>query len=145
MCQLTIQLWYLQIFLSIMRPSLTFRSPKLLYNRFGFKAEEFVAGFYEDYLDPQSRASKNAFRLRLRRWWYLRKDIVEFCACKLIIGGAVYRLGESYATPPDIPRFPGYGAIIIVRGNGSWSSHALNDSRYRRVVACASSPVSDGQ
>lgn len=40
---------------------------KLLYNRFGFKAEEFVAGFYEDYLDPQSRASKNAFRLRLRR------------------------------------------------------------------------------
>ncbi|KZP13201.1 hypothetical protein FIBSPDRAFT_137673 [Athelia psychrophila] len=39
----------------------------LLYNRFGFKAEEFVAGFYEDYLDPQSRASKNAFRLRLRR------------------------------------------------------------------------------
>ena len=40
---------------------------KLLYNRFGFKAEEFVQGFYEDYLDRQSRASKNAFRLRLRR------------------------------------------------------------------------------
>ncbi|KAL6304548.1 hypothetical protein BKA93DRAFT_266924 [Sparassis latifolia] len=40
----------------------------LLYNRFGFKAEEFIVGFYEDYLDPQSRASKNAFRLRLRRW-----------------------------------------------------------------------------
>ncbi|KAI0251397.1 hypothetical protein BJV78DRAFT_1126333 [Lactifluus subvellereus] len=39
----------------------------LLYNRFGFKAEEFVVGFYEDYLDPQSRMSKNAFRLRLRR------------------------------------------------------------------------------
>ncbi|TFY72440.1 hypothetical protein EVG20_g559 [Dentipellis fragilis] len=39
----------------------------LLYNRFGFKAEEFVVGFYEDYLDRQSRASKNAFRLRLRR------------------------------------------------------------------------------
>ncbi|KAH9933368.1 uncharacterized protein B0H18DRAFT_1083032 [Fomitopsis serialis] len=39
----------------------------LLYNRFGFKAEEFIVGFYEDYLDPQSRASKNAFRLRLRR------------------------------------------------------------------------------
>ncbi|KAF9025355.1 hypothetical protein BDZ89DRAFT_1092638 [Hymenopellis radicata] len=38
----------------------------LLYNRFGFKAEEFVIGFYEDYLNPQSRASKNAFRLRLR-------------------------------------------------------------------------------
>ncbi|KAF8625022.1 hypothetical protein AX17_006936 [Amanita inopinata Kibby_2008] len=39
----------------------------LLYNRFGFKAEEFVAGFYEEYLDPQSSASKNAFRLRLRQ------------------------------------------------------------------------------
>ncbi|THU92969.1 hypothetical protein K435DRAFT_820366 [Dendrothele bispora CBS 962.96] len=39
----------------------------LLYNRFGFKAEEFVVGFYEQYLDLESRASKNAFRLRLRR------------------------------------------------------------------------------
>ncbi|KAI5124270.1 hypothetical protein M0805_005119 [Coniferiporia weirii] len=38
----------------------------LLYNRFGFKAEEFIVGFYEDYLDRQSRTSKNAFRLRLR-------------------------------------------------------------------------------
>ncbi|KAF8319208.1 hypothetical protein F5887DRAFT_1033845 [Amanita rubescens] len=39
----------------------------LLYNLFGFKAEEFVAGFYEDYLNEQSRASKNAFKLRLRQ------------------------------------------------------------------------------
>ncbi|KAK7687796.1 hypothetical protein QCA50_009015 [Cerrena zonata] len=39
----------------------------LLYNRFGFKAEEFIVGFYEDYLDSHSRASTNAFRLRLRR------------------------------------------------------------------------------
>ncbi|KAG2351720.1 hypothetical protein BDR07DRAFT_1442131 [Suillus spraguei] len=39
----------------------------LLYNRFGFKAEELITGFYEDYLDSQSRASMNAFRLRLRR------------------------------------------------------------------------------
>ncbi|KAI6044426.1 hypothetical protein EDC04DRAFT_2889881 [Pisolithus marmoratus] len=39
----------------------------LLYNRFGFKAEEFITGFYEDYLSSQSRASMNAFRLRLRR------------------------------------------------------------------------------
>ncbi|KAG7444472.1 uncharacterized protein BT62DRAFT_245354 [Guyanagaster necrorhizus] len=38
----------------------------LLYNRFGFKAEGFVVGFYEAYLDPQSRSSTNAFRLRLR-------------------------------------------------------------------------------
>ncbi|KAJ7777235.1 hypothetical protein B0H16DRAFT_1504773 [Mycena metata] len=42
-------------------------SAMLLYNRFGFKAEEFVAGFYDAYLDPQSRVSKNAFRLRLRQ------------------------------------------------------------------------------
>ncbi|KAF8159861.1 hypothetical protein B0H34DRAFT_843548 [Crassisporium funariophilum] len=41
-------------------------SAMLLYNQFGFKAEEFVAGFYSEYLNPQSRASKNAFRLRLR-------------------------------------------------------------------------------
>ncbi|CAL1715227.1 unnamed protein product [Somion occarium] len=39
----------------------------LLYNRFGFKAEEFIVGFYEAYMDSHSRASKNAFRLRLRR------------------------------------------------------------------------------
>ncbi|OJT11231.1 Cysteine-rich protein 2-binding protein [Trametes pubescens] len=39
----------------------------LLYNRFGFKAEEFIVGFYEDYLDANSPQSKNAFRLRLRR------------------------------------------------------------------------------
>lgn len=40
---------------------------QLLYNRFGFKAEGFVAGFYDKYLDSQSRLSKNAFLLRLRR------------------------------------------------------------------------------
>jgi len=39
----------------------------LLYNRFGFKAEGFIAGFYENYLDKGARASKNAFRLRLRQ------------------------------------------------------------------------------
>ncbi|EIW78957.1 hypothetical protein CONPUDRAFT_138221 [Coniophora puteana RWD-64-598 SS2] len=39
----------------------------LLYNRFGFKAEQFVAGFYDAYLHPDSRASKNAMFLRLRR------------------------------------------------------------------------------
>ncbi|KDR67613.1 hypothetical protein GALMADRAFT_1068826 [Galerina marginata CBS 339.88] len=41
-------------------------SAMLLYNQFGFKIEEFVAGFYSEYLDPNSRASKNAFKLRLR-------------------------------------------------------------------------------
>ncbi|TFL02030.1 hypothetical protein BDV98DRAFT_612300 [Pterulicium gracile] len=39
----------------------------LLYNRFGFKAEEFIAGFYEHFLDPLSRLSRNAFKLRLRQ------------------------------------------------------------------------------
>ncbi|TRM65396.1 hypothetical protein BD626DRAFT_488628 [Schizophyllum amplum] len=38
----------------------------LLYNRVGFKAEEFVLGFYDEYLSRDARASKNAFRLRLR-------------------------------------------------------------------------------
>ncbi|KAF5316276.1 hypothetical protein D9619_006571 [Psilocybe cf. subviscida] len=45
----------------------TNNSAMLLYNQFGFKAEEFVAGFYADYLHPNSRASENAFKLRLRR------------------------------------------------------------------------------
>ncbi|TFK63248.1 hypothetical protein BDN72DRAFT_847777 [Pluteus cervinus] len=45
----------------------TNNSAMLLYNRFGFKAEEFVVGFYEEYLSPQSRQSNNAFRLRLRQ------------------------------------------------------------------------------
>jgi len=39
---------------------------QLLYNRFGFKAEEFIVGFYESYMSANSRGSKNAFRLRLR-------------------------------------------------------------------------------
>ncbi|KAH8104053.1 hypothetical protein BXZ70DRAFT_680527 [Cristinia sonorae] len=39
----------------------------LLYNRFGFKAEEFIVGFYEDYVESQTRGSQNAFRLRLRQ------------------------------------------------------------------------------
>ncbi|KAJ4470140.1 hypothetical protein J3R30DRAFT_3711964 [Lentinula aciculospora] len=41
-------------------------SAMLLYNRFGFKSEEFIVGFYDAYLDPESRVSKNAVRLRLR-------------------------------------------------------------------------------
>jgi hypothetical protein len=39
---------------------------QLLYNQFGFKVEEFVTGFYSKYLDPHSRLSNNAFKLRLR-------------------------------------------------------------------------------
>ncbi|GJJ11513.1 hypothetical protein Clacol_005746 [Clathrus columnatus] len=39
----------------------------LLYNKFGFKAEEFIVGFYDEYLPRESQVCKNAFRLRLRR------------------------------------------------------------------------------
>jgi hypothetical protein len=54
-------------FLRILRAiTLTCRIYQLLYNRFGFKSEEFIVGFYDAYLDPESRASKNAVRLRLR-------------------------------------------------------------------------------
>ncbi|KAF9523348.1 hypothetical protein CPB83DRAFT_691704 [Crepidotus variabilis] len=44
----------------------TNNSAMLLYNQFGFKAEEFVAGFYAKYQDPRSTLSNNAFKLRLR-------------------------------------------------------------------------------
>lgn len=43
------------------------RIPKLLYNKLGFKSEEFVVGFYQDYLHPKSQACRNALRLRLRQ------------------------------------------------------------------------------
>ncbi|KAF8340504.1 uncharacterized protein EI90DRAFT_3117036 [Cantharellus anzutake] len=40
----------------------------ILYNKLGFKSEEFIVGFYEDYLDPKSKACRNALRLRLRQY-----------------------------------------------------------------------------
>ena len=71
----TVPPWYVAFFSS--RDSLNFEyvlidvcpslANQILYNRFGFKAEEFIVGFYEAYLDSQSRGSKNAFRMRLRR------------------------------------------------------------------------------
>ncbi|KAI9277419.1 hypothetical protein BY458DRAFT_567682 [Sporodiniella umbellata] len=39
----------------------------LLYQKFGFKPEEFVVNFYDKYLPSNSSYSKNAFYLRLRR------------------------------------------------------------------------------
>jgi len=39
----------------------------LLYQRFGFKPEQYVIGFYDKYLPAESRECKNAFLLRLRR------------------------------------------------------------------------------
>ncbi|KAH8552572.1 hypothetical protein BGW37DRAFT_489461 [Umbelopsis sp. PMI_123] len=39
----------------------------ILYQKFGFKPEEFIINFYDKYLPPDSSYSKNAFFLRLRR------------------------------------------------------------------------------
>ncbi|OZJ06841.1 hypothetical protein BZG36_00183 [Bifiguratus adelaidae] len=38
----------------------------ILYQKFGFKPEEFIVNFYDKYLPPQSTACKNAFLMRLR-------------------------------------------------------------------------------
>ena len=42
-------------------------SAMLLYQRFGFKAEEFLINFYDKYLPSDSPVCKHAFLLRLRR------------------------------------------------------------------------------
>ena len=39
----------------------------LLYQKFGFKVEEYVTNFYDKYLPPESREFKNALFLRLSR------------------------------------------------------------------------------
>ena len=39
----------------------------LLYQRYGFKPEEFMVRFYEKYLPDDSNECRNAFLLRLRR------------------------------------------------------------------------------
>ncbi|KAI7872895.1 hypothetical protein BDF14DRAFT_1877358 [Spinellus fusiger] len=39
----------------------------ILYQKFGFKPEEFIVNFYDKYLPSTSELSKNAFLLRLRR------------------------------------------------------------------------------
>lgn len=38
----------------------------ILYQKFGFKIEEFVQNFYENYISAESNLSKHAFFLRLR-------------------------------------------------------------------------------
>ncbi|KIY52964.1 hypothetical protein FISHEDRAFT_63604 [Fistulina hepatica ATCC 64428] len=69
-CQIATKMLYHLIKLSPHRDMTLHVSPSnpamILYNQFGFKTEEFILGFYEDYLDPRSALSKNAFRLRLR-------------------------------------------------------------------------------
>ncbi|KAI8892072.1 hypothetical protein BC833DRAFT_612704 [Globomyces pollinis-pini] len=51
----------------------------LVYQSFGFKAEEFNVGFYDKYLPPDSRACKNALfcRLRLRTEFMKRANFVN--------------------------------------------------------------------
>ncbi len=39
----------------------------LLYERFGFKSDEFIVDFYDKYLPEHSPMCKHAFRMRLRR------------------------------------------------------------------------------
>ena len=39
----------------------------LLYQKFGFKVEEYVTNFYDKYLPPESKECKNALFLRLSR------------------------------------------------------------------------------
>lgn len=41
-----------------------------LYQKFGFKIEEVILDFYEKYLPKDSKQSKHAFFLRLKRWWW---------------------------------------------------------------------------
>lgn len=42
-------------------------SAMILYQKFGFKIEEFVENFYENYIPEDSELSKHALFLRLRR------------------------------------------------------------------------------
>lgn len=40
----------------------------LLYQKFGFKTEEYILDFYDKYYPLDSKECKHAFFLRLRRW-----------------------------------------------------------------------------
>jgi len=64
MCLPIVQLWYVVLWMNLL---LLVILSQLLYNRLGFKTERFVVGFYEEYLRKDSKASKNAFLLRLRQ------------------------------------------------------------------------------
>lgn len=47
----------------------------LLYQKFGFKTEEYVLDFYDKYYPLESTECKHAFFLRLRRWWDLNRTL----------------------------------------------------------------------
>lgn len=47
----------------------------LLYQKFGFKTEEYVLDFYDKYYPLESTECKHAFFLRLRRWWDLNRAL----------------------------------------------------------------------
>lgn len=40
----------------------------LLYQKFGFKTEEYILDFYDKYYPVDSNECRHAFFLRLRRW-----------------------------------------------------------------------------
>lgn len=44
-------------------------SAMLLYQKFGFKTEEYILDFYDKYYPLDSKECKHAFFLRLRRWY----------------------------------------------------------------------------
>ena len=47
-------------------------SAMLLYQKFGFKPEEFILDFYDKYYPEDSKHCTHAFFLRLRRWYRVR-------------------------------------------------------------------------
>lgn len=51
----------------------------LLYQKFGFKTEEYILDFYDKYYPLDSKECKHAFFLRLRRWsaWAAGEDVRE--------------------------------------------------------------------
>lgn len=62
----------------------------LLYQKFGFKTEEYILDFYDKYYPLDSKECKHAFFLRLRRW----------------AAGGVWGPGKSPIHPKNSPSFP---------------------------------------
>lgn len=61
----------------------------LLYQKFGFKTEEYILDFYDKYYPLDSKECKHAFFLRLRRW----------------AAGGVWGAGKSPVHPKNSPSF----------------------------------------
>lgn len=61
----------------------------LLYQKFGFKTEEYILDFYDKYYPLDSKECKHAFFLRLRRW----------------AAGGLWEAGKSPIHPKNAPSF----------------------------------------